>query len=389
MPSPDLPGYVDLTIFDRSPYDLVERVKANLLVTLPGYQWRAGSVPAAVTEALALLVAENGYQINRLPGAIFETLLGQLGIEYDQGSPPTATVTVTVSDDLGYVIPAGTRFLVALAGDTNVVFALDADLAIDAGDTSNAVPAAVTGTTNTDAANGTAVGTLLVPVEGVAAIDAVELASEPAGGAGPEAVADWFDRGAARLSRFTDVLHTAEQFEAAAVELEPAVVRVVAYERYDPAVDSGPGPGASPGNVTVAVGTAAGAALTAPQKVDLEAALEELAAVDVDVHLIDPTVTAVEVDVTVERLAGYTDVEVEANVLAALEAYLDPATWGAGLDDWSGTVYRFELISVIDAAEGVSRVVTLTTPAADLAIAGDAPLADFDDVASSVTVQAP
>lgn len=385
MPSPDLPGYVDLTIFDSSPYDLVERVKTNLLVTLPGYQWRAGTVPAAVTEALALLVAENGYQINRLPGAIFEALLGRLEVDYDQGEPPTATVTVTVADDLGYEIPAGTRFLLALTGDSNVVFELDSALVIAPGDTANAVPAAVTGTTNTDAANGTAIGTLLVPVDSVAAIDAVELASEPAGGAGPEAVQDWFDRGAARLARLSEVLVTGTQFEAAAVELEPAVVRVKAFERYNTAVDvTAVSPGTSPGHVTVAVGTAAGAALTGPQKVALEAALEELASVDVDVHIADPTVTLVEVDVTVERLAGYTNAEVQATVLAALEAYLDPAVW-----EWGSTVYRFELISVIDQAEGVGRVKTLTNPAADLAIAGRAPLADLNVATSSVTVDAP
>lgn len=381
MPSPDLPGYVDLTIFDRSPADLVARARANLLVSLPTFQYRAGTVEAAIIDSLALLVAENGYQINRLPPAIFESLLGQLGVAYDLGAVPTATVTVTVADNAGYTIPAGTRFALALAGDTNVVFVLDEDLVIAPGDTSNAVPAPVTGSTNTDQANGTVMGTLLQTVEAIAAIESVELAVAPAGGAGPEAVADWFDRGAARLSRLSEVLVSATQFEAAAKELEPAVVRVKAFERYDP--DTGPDPGDNPGHVTVAVGTATGAALTGPQKTALEAGLEELATVEADVHLIDPTVTAVTVVATVERLAGFTDAEVEDNVLAALAAYLDPAEWA-----WGGTVYRFELVSVMDQAVGVGRVVSLTTPATDLAISGDAPLASLDP-ASAITVNAP
>lgn len=382
MPSPDLPGYVDLTIFDSSPAELVERARANLLATLPGFVYRVGTPEAAMIDSLALLVAEKGYKINRVPGAVFETLLGQLDVAYDQGATPTATVTVTVADDAGYTIPAATRFSLALAGDTFVVFELDADLVIAPGDTFNAVGAAVTGTTNTDAANGTAIGTALQTVDSISEVEAVELESEPVAGAGPEAVADWFDRGAARLSRLSEVLVTATQFEAAAVELEPAVVRVIAFERYNPA--TGPNPGDNPGHVTVAVGTATGAALSGGQKTALEASLEALTSVEVDVHLIDPTVTSVEVDVTVLRLEAFTGAEVQANVLAVLEAYLDPAVW-----EWGDTVYRNELIAAIDGAAGVDRVVTLTNPAADLAITGDAPLADLNTGTSSVTVTAP
>lgn len=384
MPSPDLPGYVNLRIFDRGPRELVERARVNLQTTLPGFVWRAGSPSAALVETIALMEAERLFAVNRLPGAIFETLAGRLGVAYDQGATPTATVTVTVADAAGYVIVAGTRLRLQLAGDSFVVFTLNADLVVPGGSTSNAVPAPVTGTSLTASANGTAIGTTLAVLDPVPAVDTVVLASQPTGGRGPEPVPGWFARVAARLSRLTETLSVASQFEVAAVDLEPAVVRVKAFDRFDVSLGAGV-PGDHPGHISIAVGTDTGAALSGGQKTALEAALEGMARIEVDVHLFDPTITAVEVDVVVERLAAYTSAEVQANVRAALNAYLDPAVW-----PWAGTVYRFELVSIIDQVEGVSRVVTLTTPAADVVLAGRAPLADFlDTVASTVTVVDP
>lgn len=383
MPSPDLPGYIDLTLEDRGPAELVERAAANLPVSNPGHVWEPASVEAAVVESLALIASEVDYQINRLPAVIFETLAGRLGVAYDQGEAPVATVDITFADNAGYALAAGSRLVLEVDG-TPVIFTLDVDaVAAPGGAFVNAVP--VTGAAFTAIANGVAVGTPLDLLDNFAPYQSAVLDTSPAGGAGPETVSSWFDRVAARLQRLTEVLSAPTQFEAAAVDLEPAVVRVKALDRFDPGSGNAAAAKLDLGHVTVVVGGANGVPLTAPQKTALEAALEDAARVELDVHLIDPTITAVEVDVTVERLADYTAVEVAANVRAALNDYLDPNTW-----PWAGTVYRNELISVIDQAEGVSRVKVLATPAADVAVAGNGPLADFlDTVASVVTVDDP
>ena len=68
------------------------------------------------------------------------------------------------------------------------------------------------------------------------------------------------------------------------------------------------------------------------------------------------------------------------NIVDALDTYLSPDTW-----EWGGTVYRNELIALIDQVAGVDRVVSLTTPATDLALTGVAPLADTDVATSDIT----
>lgn len=369
MASPDLPGYIDLTVVDEGPLELVERAAVNLPIVLPGFVWRAGSPEAVLTESLALIGAQIGYQINRTPAAIFETLMGRYGVAYDQGNPPTTTITITMADTAGYVLPAGTRFRLDLAGGQVVVFTLDANAVIAPGALSPAAPVAATGTANTDAANGTLVGTPLALMDAFAAFETATLATAPIAGRSPEASEAWFDRGAARLQRLTEVLTTADQFEAAAVELEPAVVRVKGFDRYDPSSGNTPAAKLDLGHMTLAVGGAAGAPLTSPQKVALEAALEELARVELDAHLIDPTITDLEVHYVVERLATYSGAEVDLNVRAAILAYVNASSW-----PWSATVYRLELVSIIDQAEGVARVVDVTIGTANRLTANQASL---------------
>lgn len=134
-----------------------------------------------------------------------------------------------------------------------------------------------------------------------------------------------------------------------------------------------------PGHVTVAV-YGDGAPLSSPQKAAIEADFETKALANLDIHVIDPTITAVNINVTVVKVASYEDATVEANITARLAEYLDPANW-----EWGGTVYRNELIAIIDQVEGVARVTTITTPASDFALNGVAPLADLGTISVTVT----
>ena len=89
------------------------------------------------------------------------------------------------------------------------------------------------------------------------------------------------------------------------------------------------------------------------------------------IHVIAPTITAVPVTVSVTLTPGAVAATVIAAINTALAAYLNPDAWA-----WSATVYRNELIALIDRVPGVGRVVTLTAPAADVTLVGVAPLAD-------------
>jgi polyribonucleotide nucleotidyltransferase len=88
----------------------------------------------------------------------------------------------------------------------------------------------------------------------------------------------------------------------------------------------------------------------------------------------------VNVTVTVVRDTSFLAADVEANVIAALNAYLDPMTW-----NWDTKARRNALIRVIGNAPGVAYVDTMTTPAADVTLAGVAPLADAGTITVTVT----
>lgn len=377
MPSPDLTGYVDLAIYDLEPSTIVDRALLDAATKLPGWVPREGNTEVVLIEALALEVAELVYAINRVPAAVATILLRLFDVERSEGTPPVAEATFTLSDNAGHTVPAGTIVRLDLGGELGpVTFTTDVDLVVAPGNVSGDV--AITGTTNTDEANATAIGTPLDLVSSVFFVDAVELAAVVSSGTNPEDATAFLDRGIARLARLTTTLVLPEHFTAAALE-EVDVARATTIDLYD---GTGTPAGTDAGHVTTAVVGDAGALLSGGRKTEIEATLEALASADLDVHVIDPTITAQDVDVTVMRLAGYTDGEVEQNISDALEAYLSPDTW-----EWAGTIRRNELIALIDAAAGVDYVEALADPAADVVLAGAAPLADLG--ALTVTVNAP
>lgn len=378
MPSVDLREFIDLTPYDRTETELVDRAKTWMAAKFPGWNPPEGSLDLALIEAFAVVVAEDVYAVNRIPGALAEGIAALYGETRDLGAAPTTSVTFHFGDALGHVVPGGTRVRLVVGAD-QVVFVTDADAVAVA----PAVVATIgaTGETLTSAANGVAAGVLLDPLDMLPDVDTVELAAVVGNGRDPEDQGAFLNRFGARLRLLVTTLVRPEQFTDFVLS-DPAVSRATSIDRWDPTV-----PGVVLGHVTVAVSGPGGAALSAGVKAALLTDLQEAASGDLTVHVIDPTITAVAITTTVLRFAGFTDAEVQANVLAALDAYLNPDTWGAGVNPWPATVYRNELLSVIDSAEGVDRVVSLTVPAGDTALAGTAPLADLG--ATAITVQAP
>lgn len=369
-PSPDATPYVDLTLFDKDPQDIFADALVNLQTYLPEWEPREGHTEVMLMESMALEVAQLIFAVNRIPGAVLEVMLRLYGVTRDLGTFPTSTVTFTAIDTTGHSLPAGVRVAVPMpGGEDALVFATTAPLEIPAGQLT--ATADVMGTTATAAANGFPASTVIELLDAVTAVESVELGSAIGGGSGPEEDADWFARGVNRFARLTETLVLPPHFTAAALE-DPLVQRAFTVDNYDPGTAGSPGDHA--GHVTVAV-YGDGAPLTAPQKAVLEARFDEQSLAQLAVHVIDPTITEVDVTAEVVVLPGFASGAVTDAVEAALATYLSPATWG-----WSATVYRNELISLIDQVPGVSRVVNVTVPAGDQAIAGVAPLATLGAV---------
>ena len=379
MTAPDVRPYVDLTLYDRTAQQIFDTALILALTKLPGWVPREGNTEVVLLEAMAAEAEELTFQINRLPGAVTEVLLRLFGLTPAPGRAADATATFVAADVLGHEVPAGTRVRLNFApGIEPVDFTTNAALAIPAGQNTGTI--GITAMEVGRRAHGGTSGQVLQLLDSIVFINSVTLASVPGNGEEPETSVEFLTRGVQRLARLVTTLVLPDHFTAAALE-DPAVERATTIDNFDGSLGTG-SPGDHPGHVTVAVGGTNGAALTAPTKTALEATLESQAVAMLDVHIVDPTITDVDVTVTVRRLASHTDAQVEANVVAILDEYLNPDTW-----PWAATVRYNELIAIIDRAAGVDYVVSLTVPAADLPLTGVAPLANAGTI--TVTVQAP
>lgn len=370
MTSPDAIPLQELTLYDRDADDLVARAKLDLTTKLPGLVLHTGRTEVALLEAEALIAVERIFAINRLPTAMAIIQARLAGVVRSEGAYATATATFTLSDTLGHTVPAGSRVRLDTGTDV-VVFATDADLVVAAG--ARTATVAITATGVGTGANGATVATALELLDSLFFVETVTLATSPTGGADPEGVTEWLTRAGQRFARLTSVLVLPSHFLAAALE-DVRVRRAFVIDKWDATI-----PGYALGHVTVAVSGAGGVALSAAVKAEILAALSALTRADLAVHVVDPTITTVAVTATVVAKAAFTAAAVIANVTAALTAYLSPDTWM-----WGSTVYRNELLSLIDATEGVERVVSITVPAADVSLSGVAPLAQVG--AGAVTV---
>lgn len=364
--SPDVTPLIDLTLLDVTAQDLVEQAIVDAASKLPGWQPREGNTEVVLLEELALMGAETVYAVNRLPRAILAALLAAYGLVRDDGTQAVADFTFTTSSVADLTVPAGTTLTVLYDSDAaSLDFTTDTDLLIPGGTFEGTVTA--TAVERTSILNGTPPGPADL-VDAISAVDSVALATEVAGGVDPEDLDGYLARGGTLFRRLVSTLVLPEHFTAAALEA-PAVTRAHTYDLFNPDLGTG-APGDHPGHVTVAVTGPGGAALPTQTRTDLEAALEALALASLIVHAVDATVTDVNVTASVTLTPGAVAADVTAAIDTALDDYLNPDAW-----PFSGTVYRNELIALIDRVPGVGRVVTLTTPATDVALTGTAPLA--------------
>ena len=374
MPSPDVTPYLDLRIYDKDPQDIFAAAIADLQTNLPQWIPLEGNTEVLLLEALALEVSESVFSINRLPSAIVQVLLKLFGITQDSGAAPIATLRFDMVGTTGYTIPAGVSARLALPGGLPpVIFTTTMELIIAPAASFGLVNA--TGDRFTDDANSVAGGTLLEFLDSVISVETVKLDSIADNGRDPETSDDYFARALERFGRLSDTLVLPSDFVSFALQ-DPTFYRAMAFDNWD---GSGGAPGDDPGHITVAV-YGNGAPNTSDEKTDLDTAMEAVAVANLSIHVIDPTITTQAVTATVKAKSGYVLADVQAAVVAALNNYLDPMTWS-----WSGTIRRFELISLMDQVPGVDYVVSVTTPASDVTLSAVANLVDAGTLTITVT----
>ncbi len=378
QPPPDVTNYVDLRIFDRTDQEIVEAGLAGVALNLNGWVQREGHTEVIVLEGVALEMSEGIAAVNRLPGAVIEGVLQLFEVFKSYGAAPTALAELHCADTTGHTIPGGTRMYLSTIDGSGVVTMLvePPGVIIPQGSSSGVV--SLIGDVNTSAANGAPVGTQLQMVSPMPFVEYIELTTPVADGLDPETDEAWRDRGVQRLARLSDALVVPRHFEAAALE-DPRVFRVVSVDNNNPATS---GVGDDPGHITVAV-LGASAALSTQAKEEIELFLEAKAIGMLDVHVTDIVVQTVTVSATVTLGDSSDPGGVTDAVEQAIIGYIDPMTWAYGT-----TIWRNELISLIDQVPGVDRVVTVTITGANGS--GDYPLPTASTLpsatAASVTV---
>jgi hypothetical protein len=119
--------------------------------------------------------------------------------------------------------------------------------------------------------------------------------------------------------------------------------------------------------------------------------LESLREANFVVTFVNPTVTTINVVFEIHCTTGANTTTVIAAVTAAIQAYITQATWGGGAltpPTWTedaGTVRYLQVGALIEAVSGVDYLVSLTLngSAADVAISGVAPLANYGTISGS------
>lgn len=356
---------------------IVAGVLADIATTL-GVTLNEGDPVVAAAEALALRIAETRVVMIDVAAVIFDAF-GQkvVGVTRVPAAAATMTVEFTVADTDGYTIPAGTRLVYRRTGSTTVGFATTAELTID--------PGSATGTVTAEAlvsgedANGLTAAALVL-ADPLVFVTGVESTTTSSGGVDAETPADYLDRLADEL-RLLSLVPRLEDEYALVARRVPGVYRARDIARYDADTDTPD----SPGHVTVIVVDADGAALDAGVKADVQDVLdsEDTRALNVVVHVIDPTLQAVTVDFTAVAEPGADPVTVEQAAIAAVEGYLGPGTWAGGGEDpplWRDvdTVRYLELAALLNGVSGLDYLTALTLDGgtADVALVGVGVLPD-------------
>jgi hypothetical protein len=348
--------------------------------------------PDPLTGWLLAVVARMAVEVALLAGRVdpwIFTYFGEkvLRIPALDAVAATGTVTFTLTDTLGHTILEGAQVDI-----DDVGFETTADLVIAPGASTGSVPiiAVVAG----------AVGSGLVgaSVELISPtliwVDSVTLDAPTAGGQDAETGVEYVDRLADEIPTLSPKAILIADFEALALK-NPAVDRALAIDNYVPAGMGGTPPAETDveGAVTVALRDAAGAAVSTPVKNAVEADLEAGRVLNIDVHVIDPTATRVEVHFTAHCYPEWDPAAVQAAAVAAVQAFLSPATWGQPAQGerrkWvdEPTVRRLDLVGVVYGVEGIRHVDTLTLAiygdpqaTADVALAGPASVPASDSV---------
>lgn len=372
----DIPLETDPELVEQSIYDrLAER--------FPGWVPAEGNLETHIARAAAFIWADLANLAVDVPAEVFNQFGEKiLQVAVLDAASATGETTWTMVDDAGYTIPAGIQVDISSAGDSAVAFRTIAEVQVAPGDTVTGtgevvIEAVLPGEAGNDL---DATPTL---IDALAFVSGVVLEDPTSGGVDAEDPVDYLDRLTAEAQLLSTRPILPADVETVARRIA-GVHRALALDGYNPADETFN----NERMLAVAVIDENGNALGAPVKALVDAELEGEREVNFVFNVIDPTYTAIDVAATVTVHSGYTAADVETACESAITDHLSPESHGkppfvASSREWRNvaSVYRNELIALLDRVDGVDRVVTVTLAeegsalgTADVALDGPAPL---------------
>jgi uncharacterized phage protein gp47/JayE len=376
------------------PGDLSDEAFAFIEARVPGWLPSEGNLETWLIEAMSNQSAEIADVASAVPASIFRYFGSSvLGLPPFDSTAATAQTTWTMVNGAGYTIPSGTLVGVEATGSELVPFQTIGDVIVPVGTTVAAIVCeAVDAGTDANALTGD-----VQLIDPLTFVNTVALAAATAGGVDAETDDEYLDR----LRELTTILAPRpilpgdfailaktdpRVFRATAVDLHQAgtpelpKVGVIAGQPVTPI------PGASADGVarcvTVAVAGETGLSIGDAARQDVANMLESAREVNFYVYVVDPTYTNITVAFSVRVYADHDAATVVAAVIAAIQSYLSPATFGAppygDQTTWvNDTKVRYlEVAQIINNTPGVNYIISLTINGgtADVALTGTAPL---------------
>lgn len=370
-------GYTDAPV-ELDVDELATEARENLEARVDGLVLRDGHLLTLATRELARIASQAAHAFDRALKRHAVSEMGDrlFGISRRLGTKATGRATITMVDDAGYTVDAGTLLAWQPTGDRrdDVEFETTDNLAINSGSTSGevAIEAVDVGTDG----NGIAAGEPLAVIQARPEVDSASVAEETGGGEDEETRAAHLDRLVAELELLSEAGVVAEDFGVLA-RRTAGVTRALVLDEYDP--DSSAD--TDPRHVTLVPVDDAGHPVDTATADQLLTDLEAHRIVNTVLHTMEPTYTAVDTVATVRRKGGYDTADVRSACEQAVRDHIKPAHWGGGDQSppqWQlrSTVRLLEVASVLATVDGVDFVESLTLNGAedDVALAGDAPL---------------
>lgn len=426
-------GYIGLPI-TINPNLLVQAAFANIQAQIPGWVPHEGQLDVAIIEEACQLFASCAVIANQVPITIFESYGELVGVVPIVGAGATAPALFTMTDSLGYTIPAGTVVAYQQSGSNQILFTTQTTLVIPASSTTGTVEIAceTVGTFANDLPNAT-----LQLVTTFAQVASIATTDTTSGGVDPETSTGYINRLSNELQLLTPRPILPADFAALAQNVT-GVFRALAINLFSPgrmlidvtlfsdtiltdptgsfatvdvgrtvsgadipfgtvinaftdannvvmnhsATASGAGNTVVLGDltgvercVTVAGVQADGTPLTTDEDTALLAYLETLREVNFVTAVIDPTYAQVDISVTCFAVAGANTSAVEAAVEASLTSFLSPAIWGGGADQvptWSPNTSTVSFLEVANVILETAGVLFINSGDLHIALSGNA-----------------